>query len=140
MTATAMTMALKGGCFCGRIRYEVTGTPFHETLCHCAICRGTSGAVSVAWFSIERSQFRFTEGEPTRFKSSRRATRTFCPQCGTHLTFETEDFPTEVDVTIGSLDDPDSVTPKDHTWISSKVRWEVLDPHLPKFRSGSAGR
>ena len=22
---------LKGGCFCGRIRYEALGTPFHET-------------------------------------------------------------------------------------------------------------
>ena len=135
-----MNSTLKGGCFCGRIRYETTGTPFHETQCHCAICRGTTGAASVAWFSLERSQFRFTEGEPTRFKSSRRGTRAFCSHCGTQLTFETEDFPTEVDVTICSLDDPDSVPPKDHTWISSKVRWVVLDPHLPKFRSGSAGR
>jgi hypothetical protein len=22
---------LKGGCFCGRVRYEAVGTPFHET-------------------------------------------------------------------------------------------------------------
>ena len=27
---------LKGGCFCGRIRYETAGTPFHETNCHCS--------------------------------------------------------------------------------------------------------
>ena len=32
---------LQGGCFCGRIRYEVTGTPFNETNCHCSICRRT---------------------------------------------------------------------------------------------------
>ena len=66
-----------GGCFCGQIRYETTGTPFQETSCHCAICRGTTGAASVAWFSLERSQFRFTAGEPARFKSTRRGNRSF---------------------------------------------------------------
>ena len=34
---------LQGGCFCGRIRYEVTGTPFNETNCHCSICRRDDG-------------------------------------------------------------------------------------------------
>jgi hypothetical protein len=135
-----MMTTLKGGCFCGRVRYEVTGTPFHETICHCAICRGTTGAASVAWFSIERSHFRFTEGAPARFKSTRRGTRSFCSECGTQLVFETENYPDEVDVTICSLDDPESVKPKDETWVSSKLRWVALDKHLPHHRSGVPGR
>jgi hypothetical protein len=141
MTTTPTTpTTLKGGCFCGRVRYEATGTPFHETNCHCAICRGTTGAAVVAWFSVERSMFRFTEGEPTRFKSTRRGTRGFCSQCGTQLTFETDDYPGEVDVTICSLDDPESVRPRDETWISSKLGWVVLDRRLPQHRSGAPGR
>ncbi|HVW71280.1 MAG TPA: GFA family protein [Steroidobacteraceae bacterium] len=135
-----MHKTLTGGCFCGQIRYEATGTPFHETNCHCAICRGTTGAPSVAWFSVERPSFRFTAGEPKRFKSTRRGTRAFCPTCGTQLTFETEDFPTEVDVTICSLDDPDGVRPKDQTWVSSKLRWTVLDARLPQHRTSAQGR
>jgi hypothetical protein len=131
---------LKGGCFCGRVRYETTGTPFHETNCHCAICRGTTGATSVAWFSVERSHFRFTEGEPTRFKSTRTGTRAFCSHCGTQLTFETDLLPSEIDVTICSLDDPESVRPKDETWVSSKVGWVLLDRRLPHHRSGAQGR
>ena len=47
---------LKGGCFCGRIRYETAGTPFRETNCHCSICRRTSGAPFVTWFSVLRSE------------------------------------------------------------------------------------
>lgn len=137
---TIPTPILRGGCFCGRVRYETSGVPFHETNCHCAICRGTTGAASVAWFSVERTDFRFTEGEPTRFKSTRRGIRSFCSICGTQLTFETEDFPTEIDVTICSLDDPDSVKPKDQTWISSKLTWVVLDRHLPQHRAGAPGR
>jgi hypothetical protein len=135
-----MTMTLKGGCFCGQIRYEATGAPFHETSCHCAICRGTTGAPWVAWFSMDRQHFRFTAGEPARFKSTRRGTRTFCPNCGTQLTFETTDYPTEIDVTICSLDDPDSLRPKDQTWISSKVKWVHLDNRLPQHRTSVSGR
>ena len=79
---------LKGGCFCGWIRYETEVTPFDETNCHCSICRRTTGAPFVAWFSVPRSQFRLVCGEPTRFRSTAEGTRSFCPQCGTQLTFE----------------------------------------------------
>ena len=36
---------LEGGCFCGGIRYEVEGTPFDQTNCHCSICRRTVAAL-----------------------------------------------------------------------------------------------
>jgi hypothetical protein len=55
---------LKGGCFCGWIRYEAAGTPFHETSCHCSICRRTTGAPFVTWFSVPRPGFRLVRGEP----------------------------------------------------------------------------
>src|SRR5687768_9045046 len=103
---------LRGGCFCGRIRYETTGTPFHESNCHCSICRRTTGAPFVTWFTVPRSQFQLLAGEPTRFRSSPKATRSFCAQCGTQLTFEHEDHLNEIDVTTSSLDDPVALPPK----------------------------
>ena len=103
----------KGGCFCGWIRYETAATPFDETNCHCSICRRTSGAPFVAWFSVPRSQFRLVSGEPTRFESTAKATRSFCPRCGTQLTFEHEDFLDEIDVTTSNLDDPEWAPPRD---------------------------
>ena len=130
----------EGGCFCGQVRYEATGTPEHETNCHCAICRGTTGAATVAWFSIPRSGFRFTSGEPTRFQSSRRGTRTFCNRCGTQITFESTEFPQYIDVTICSLDNPEGITPKDHTWVSSKLSWVRLRDDLPQYRGSALGR
>ena len=97
---------LQGGCYCGRIRYEVTGTPFNETNCHCSICRRTTGAPFVAWFSVRPSEFRLLSGDPTSFRSSGKAVRTFCPHCGTQLTFQSEDSPEDIDVTSCSLDVP----------------------------------
>ncbi|HVK56555.1 MAG TPA: GFA family protein [Burkholderiales bacterium] len=131
---------LSGGCFCGRIRYEVTGTPFHETNCHCSICRRTTGAPFVTWFSVSRSQFRILSGEPTRFRSTMKATRSFCAQCGAQLTFEHEDFMEEIDVTTCSLDDPNALPPKDHTYTSSKVSWIEVADQLPEYEEGREGR
>lgn len=125
---------LKGGCFCGRIRYEAAGTPFNETSCHCSICRRTTGAAFVTWFSVPRSQFRLVCGEPTRFQSSAKGTRSFCPRCGTQLTFEHQDLSAEIDVTTCSLDDPDALPPADHTRISSKLAWVKLADQLRAYQ------
>lgn len=124
---------LKGGCFCGWTRYEAAGTPFHETSCHCSMCRRSVGAPFVAWFSVPRSGFRLVSGEPTRFRSSAKATRSFCPRCGTSLTFEHDDFADEIDVTTCSLDDPGALPPKDHTYTSSRLSWVRLGDGLPEY-------
>jgi hypothetical protein len=124
---------LTGGCYCGRIRYEVTGRPLHETNCHCSICRRTTGAPFVTWFSVRPSEFRFVAGEPTRFRSSPRGTRSFCPVCGAQLTFQGDEWPDEIDLTTSSLDDPALVPPRDHTHTSSKLRWVHIGDGLPAF-------
>jgi hypothetical protein len=129
---------LTGGCFCGRVRYEVTGVPYNATNCHCAICRRASGAPFVAWFSVKRGEFRIVAGEPASFRSSDHGTRRFCSQCGTQIIFASTDFPDEVDVTTGSLDDPNAVPPRDHTRTSSRLGWLDLDDGLPEFQEGRA--
>jgi hypothetical protein len=124
---------LTGGCFCGRVRYEARGPAFNRTYCHCSICRRTSGAPFVAWFSVARSQLRFA-GEPARFRSSEKATRSFCPECGTQLAFELDGARDEIDLTTCSLDDPNRMAPTDHTRVSSKLEWVKLGDGLPQFR------
>lgn len=123
---------LTGGCFCGRLRYEAEGAPYNRTNCHCSICRRTTGAPFVAWFSVARSRFRLT-GEPARFRSSAKATRSFCPQCGTQIAFELDGPGDEIDVSTASLDHPDRVAPADHTWTSSRLPWVKLCDGLPEF-------
>lgn len=125
---------LKGGCFCGRLRYEADATPFNQTICHCTMCRRSAGAPFVAWFSVPRSRFRLA-GEPARFRSSDKAIRTFCPVCGTPITFELDAALDEVDVTAASLDEPNRFAPADHTWTASMLPWVKLSDGLPRFRA-----
>lgn len=115
------------------MRYEASGTPFHETSCHCTICRRTTGAAFVTWFSVPRSQLRLVRGDPTRFRSTDKGTRSFCPRCGTQLTFELEGLD-EIDVTTCSLDDPNALPPRDHTYVSSKLGWVNPADGLPRYR------
>ena len=130
---------LTGGCHCGQIRYSVTGAATDQASCHCSICRGTTGAPFVAWFSVQRSAFRLTSGTPRRYASSARAKRTFCGNCGTQLTFEHTDFPEEVDVTTCSLDDATALPPNGHIHTSTMLPWIVLCDGLPRFNEAREG-
>ena len=129
---------LNGGCCCGFVRYVLDGAPFQETNCHCSICRRTSGAPFVAWFSVQANEFKLVSGEPARFSSSDHAERTFCPRCGTALTFFSRRCSDVIDVTTCSLDEPERVPPKDHTHTSSQVSWVKLADGLPRFPESRA--
>ena len=113
-----------GGCHCGAVRYEAWGKVFNATVCHCTLCRGTTGAPAVAWFSVEATHFRLTRGQPQSYRSTPRGNRTFCAACGTQLTFR-EDGETAIDITTASLDEPAAaaVAPRDQTYARSALPW-----------------
>ena len=127
-------MPLTGGCYCGAIRYEASDEVFHKTICHCEDCRRVSGAPCVAWFSVMQPDFQLTKGVPARLRSSQRVTRTFCAACGTPLTYQHDDTLTEIDITIGSLDHPDSVVPEDHTFTCYRLSWVKTADGLPEYQ------
>ena len=123
---------LAGGCLCGQVRYEADGAPFHETLCHCASCRKASGAPVVAWFSVRPQEFRITAGSPRRFTSSPGVERSFCGDCGTTLTYQNQSG--EIDVTIGSLDEPALLPAQDHSQTAGQLPWLRFDDGMPRFQ------
>lgn len=131
MTESEATRA--GGCACGAVRYEAGGEPSNETICHCTLCRRTSGAPLVAWATFPSGGLRVTQGTPATFRSSARAVRSFCARCGTQLFFRSDAAPGEVDVTIASLDEPDRVRPRDHTFVRSRLSWIGLDDGTSRY-------
>ena len=130
------TTTLRGGCACGSVRYEVSGPAFHRTLCHCATCRRVAAAPAVAWFSVRPQGYRVYQGPVAAYRSSAHVARTFCPTCGTHLTYARDGLD-EVDVTTCSLDDPEALAPTDQTFFRSRLRWmdgAAALPHHPTTR------
>src|ERR1044072_2917868 len=107
-------MTLEGGCLCGRLRYRIDGPILQSDWCHCRLCQRSAGAPAVAWLTVPRTDFRFTQGEPRTFASTAKGRRQFCADCGTQLVFFDGDA--ERDITLASLDDPAAVSPQDHIW------------------------
>ncbi|RYF58277.1 MAG: GFA family protein [Comamonadaceae bacterium] len=126
---------LEGGCQCGAVRYRVRGVPFHQTLCHCSVCRRISGAPAVAWFTVSLDDFQLLSGAMTRFRSSDAAARSFCGICGTQLTFKVDGKP-EIDITLCSLDDPQVHAPVDQTFSNARLPWMLGAHRLPAYPEG----
>lgn len=129
---------IRGGCLCGSVRYEATGEPYNITHCHCSDCRRSSGAPFVTWASFRTQDLRFTAGSPRELPWAGRL-RSFCPHCGTPLTFKAVAEAPEVDVTVCSFDDLGKVTPADHTWVSDRLPWIRLADDLPTFPQNRTG-
>ncbi len=128
----------EGGCFCGAVRYQVEGEPGVVVHCHCLDCRRSSGALFVTWVSYDEDSFEFTAGEPARRVHPPEVERTFCRDCGTSLTFRRT--PGEVDLTVASMDDPDSLPPpQSHLWTVRKLPWLQVDDGLPCYPKSRAG-
>ncbi|MBD2092451.1 GFA family protein [Microcoleus sp. FACHB-1515] len=126
-----------GGCLCGAVRYRVTGEPKAIAHCHCRICQRSSGAAFVTWATYAPEQVEWTQGKLKIFASSENADRGFCPNCGTPIAFFTFENRSdrrelsEIDLTVCSLDRPDSLAPQFHIWTSSQRKWIHLHDLLP---------
>lgn len=102
-----------GGCQCGRVRYEVGIDDDDAYLCHCRMCQRATGGVSIAFKNVKKANVRWLGSEPDWYQSSPIARRPFCATCGTPFGFAFPDSE-NMDLTVGSFDDPDRFTPVHH--------------------------
>ena len=112
-----------GGCLCGAIRYRATGEPIHRTMCHCDNCRRATGAQSVAWVTFKTDQVDFQQGERSRYRSETQAIWSYCSACGTTLSYQNDRRTGEIDLTVGSLDNPEEFPPRGNAFEEEKLSW-----------------
>ena len=128
-----MSGDIRGGCFCGAVRYRCAAAPLASMVCHCNSCRRLTGAPMVAWVTLPREQFEYEKGRPLELRSSPGVLRTFCSACGTQLTYRNERYPDEIDVTTSSLDDPAAFPPTHHSWMRDNTPWVQMGDGLPTY-------
>ena len=134
-----MAETIRGGCFCGAVRFELSEI-FDAGYCHCSICRRFHAAPVVAWANAPGHAFRVTSGEPEGFESSDHWKRYFCGRCGTPV-FGRHPKPGSggedlVCVYPSGFDDPGAVRPSAHVWCGSGLAdFEIADD-LPRFAAG----
>lgn len=121
-----------GGCACGALRYEA-GPVQAVDACHCGQCRRASGTTPVVWATVASAGFRWVKGEPRYYQSSDHGRRGFCAACGTPVIFDSSRWPKELDLTIGSLDEPEAHPPQRESFLRDKLSWVRADPALPQL-------
>ena len=107
-------MKVTGGCYCGAVRYEITGEAQASLQCHCRECQYISGGNPAALMIFPLEDFQLTSGEMKQFRRSdleRPVTRHFCENCGTGLASETPSRPGSIVIKVGTLDDPSIFAP-----------------------------
>ena len=134
------TTQITGGCLCGAVRYEATERLSKGVVCHCRVCQRTAGSAFEEIVKFPRTAFRFTKGEPKRYRSSSIMEKCFCPHCGSPLTDQylvwknARCNPDTVFVLIGTLDKPEAVSIVSHAGVESQLPWVHFDDGLPRSR------
>ena len=129
MTDTLAT----GGCQCGAVRYRITAPFENPHICHCRMCQKAFGNYFAALVGTKKTGLDWTRGQPAFFRSSEIVQRGFCRDCGTPLTFEFPDAE-NMDLTIGSFDEPDYFRPHLHFSIETRLEVWVDTGDLPGYR------
>jgi hypothetical protein len=95
-----------GGCHCGRVRYEVQGTPGEVSECNCSICTRKG---YLHWI-VPRASFRLLagEGDLTTYRfNTGVAQHHFCRHCGVASFYVPRSNPDCIDVNARCLDEVD---------------------------------
>jgi hypothetical protein len=80
-------MKYQGECFCGAVKFEVTGAPAGMGYCHCSSCRSWSASPVNAFTLWKPENVRIVSGEEfvATFNKTPRSDRKYCSKCGGHL-------------------------------------------------------
>lgn len=135
MSEIATGEEMQGGCQCGRVRYRVTVRNDDAYLCHCRMCQRATGGVSIAFKNVKLADLVWETQEPDRYASSPIGQRGFCSACGTPLSFEYADSPTNIDLTVGSFDEPGRFQPRHHFGVESAYPQWLDTTALPQYRA-----
>ncbi|MGI9318565.1 MAG: GFA family protein [bacterium] len=126
-----ITQNHNGGCFCGAVRYTLTGPPDWSSHCHCRSCQKAVGAAFTTWVGAKSENFKVTKGRITKCAWPG-VERGFCGQCGTSLTYVAEEgWPGQVGILAPTLDDPEIASPGAHVYVEDQQPWVKLDDGLP---------
>ena len=131
-----------GGCLCGAVRFEITGSIQNIVYCHCSLCRKAQGSAFATNGIVKTDDFIILSGEHnlTAFESTPGQSKFFCKTCGSPIISKTESQPEQVRVRLGTIESDIEERPSAHIFATSKANWEDLCGELPQHEEYEPGR
>ena len=135
----SIEQAMRGGCLCGLIKYEVTQIETRLGHCHCSMCRKFHGAAFATLAEAKTENFRWVTGENylKSYLAPNGTTRKFCENCGSSLIFvPSNDTGELVEFSLGSLDSDIELKPDAHIYTDFGANWYEISDKLPRYAEG----
>ncbi len=130
---------MTGGCLCGAVRFHVTQNMRQIVACHCGQCQRTHGNFA-AYSACDREALTIDEDRGLEwFKSSEKARRGFCKECGSSLFWEPT-FESYAAVSAGALDETGDLKLVRHIHTGDKPDWYEITDGLEAFEGSMLGR
>lgn len=121
----------RGRCMCGAVTIEARGAPAFVARCHCNDCRRATGAEASVFAGFTDETATVSGEAYAEYESSRGVYRGYCTKCGTRLTYRSSQWPDELHIHVGALDDANALAPRGNVMTSEKLDWVRLEEDLP---------
>ncbi len=130
----------KGECNCGAVRFEVDGDLRDVYVCHCSICRRSSGSSGMAVVVIPNDRFRWIQGEDHVVMWTKPGTnweKWFCRVCGSPVPGRNDSE--RMFVPAGCITEGgEALRVAHHIWVGSRAVWDEIgdagQQHAEQFR------
>lgn len=132
----------KGGCLCGKVRFEITGEIENIVYCHCSRCRKAQGSAFATNGNVAVDKFSFISGEEemTGYESTPGQMIYFCRHCGSPIISKSYSAPDKVRIRLGVIESDIDERPMAHIFSTSKANWDEICGELPQYESYEPGR
>ncbi len=130
-------LEISGECFCGEIKYEISGALRDARSCHCSRCRKAFSSQASAYALVDSQNFKWLSGENllTSYLSSGGFGLQFCSKCGSTLCGFLND--TVHGVTLGCVNGDPKIELGRHIYVGSKASWEVIPQGVLQYAEGA---
>ena len=131
-------MSVKGSCNCGSVKFEIAMPVSGVYVCHCSICRKSTGSGGIAVAIISNDDFSWVEGKDlikTWFKPNHDWETSFCVNCGSPLPGKNDQNASYIPVSL--LDSGDeNLQVQGHLFVDSKASWEEISGNATQHKKG----
>jgi len=126
---------LQGKCLCEGVRIEIDAPLGPVIVCHCSLCRRSTGSAFNPNASVPAERLRITSGQELVHEFSRvpGTCRAFCSRCGSPLYGRSDAYPTIMRVRLGTLDNTEGARPIAHIFTGSKADWFEIKDDAEQF-------
>jgi hypothetical protein len=132
---------ISGQCNCGSVRFDVNAEPSGVYVCHCSICRRSTGSNGIAVILVPNEDFHWTEGSENIAKWTKPNSEWetwFCRTCGSRVPGHNDS--SKMFIPAGLLPETDiRLKVVHHIWVGSKASWDEIGDEGKQHESAYRG-